>query len=132
MWKHDFFKRNGCFKKQLENFGHQVILPNNTELYASEIFTAETRKESTENKVKNDLIRKYFNEIKESDAVLVINFDKNNVKNYIGGNTFLEMGFAHILDKKIFLLNQIPDIFYVDELLAMRPIIINGDLGKIK
>lgn len=83
-------------------------------------------------KVKGDLIRRYFRLIKDSDAILVINIDKNGIKNYIGGNTFLEMGFAHVLNKKIFLLNDVPDISYKDEILAMQPIILNGDLSKIK
>ncbi len=84
------------------------------------------RKESEE-----DLIKRYFHLIQNSDAILVVNIDKKGIKNYIGGNVFLEMGFAHILDKKIFLLNDIPDVLYKDEILAMQPIIINDDLNKI-
>jgi hypothetical protein len=58
--------------------------------------------------------------------------DKNGIKNYIGGNTFLEMGFAHVLNQKIFLLNPIPEIpFYKTEIEAMRPVVLNGDLAKI-
>jgi len=79
-----------------------------------------------------DLIKRYYNLIKNSDAILVLNIDKKGVKNYIGGNTFLEMGFAHILDKKIFLLNEIPECSYVDEVKAMQPIILDGDIKKIK
>lgn len=82
-------------------------------------------------KAKEDLIKRYFRLIKDSDAVLVVNIDKNGVKNYIGGNVFLEMGFAHVLDKKIFLLNDIPDISYKDEIKAMQPIILNGNLNLI-
>ena len=59
------------------------------------------------------------------------NFDKHNIQNYIGGNTFLEMGFAHILKKPIYLLNEIPEMSYTDELRAMQPIVIKGDLLKI-
>jgi predicted RNA-binding protein with PUA domain len=63
---------------------------------------------------------------------LIVNIDKKDICNYIGGNTFLEMGFAHILNKKIFLLNEIPEMIYTDEILAMQPIALNGDLSKIK
>jgi predicted RNA-binding protein with PUA domain len=42
------------------------------------------------------------------------------------------MAFAYVLDKKIFLLNPIPKISYSDEIYAMKPIILNGDLTKIK
>ena len=54
-------------------------------------------------------IKWYHNEIAGSDAILVLNFDKKGIKNYIGGNTLMEIGFAHVNDKKIFLLNEIPD-----------------------
>lgn len=83
-------------------------------------------------KAEEDLIKRYFRLIKNSDAVLVVNVDKKGIKNYIGGNTLLEMGFAYVLNKEIFLLNDIPNISYRDEILAMRPIVINGDLTKIR
>jgi predicted RNA-binding protein with PUA domain len=63
---------------------------------------------------------------------LVVNEDLNNVEGYIGGNTFLEMGFAHVLNKKIFLLNPIPEMGYEDEIVAMKPVVLNNDLEKIK
>ncbi len=78
-----------------------------------------------------DLIIRYYNMIKGSDAILVVNGDRKGIENYIGGNTFLEMGFAHVLGKRIFLLNPIPDMMYKDELLAMKPVILNGDLSRI-
>ncbi len=79
-----------------------------------------------------DAIREFWRMMQGADAVLVANFDKNGVKNYIGGNTLMEIGFAHVLNQKIFLLNQIPDIpFYKTEIEAMKPIIIDGDLSKI-
>ncbi len=85
-------------------------------------------------KIDHDLIRKYYNEIVQGDAILVINKDKKDVKNYIGGNSFLEMGFAYVLGKKIFVLNPLPkDLALIyQELIAMQPIIISGDFKKIK
>lgn len=83
-------------------------------------------------KAEEDLIKRYFRLIKDADAIFVLNIDKKGIKNYIGGNTFLEMGFAHILDKKIFLLNEIPECSYLDEIRAMNPIILNGNVKKIK
>jgi len=81
--------------------------------------------------IKYDSIRAYWPLIENSQAILVANFDKNNIKNYIGGNSFLEMGFAHILKKPIYLLNDIPEMIYTDEIKAMQPIVLNGDLKKI-
>jgi hypothetical protein len=119
-------------KKQLEYKNHEIILPHNTELYVNNSLTLESKKESVENKIKYNLFKYYFNLIKNSDAILMANFEKNKIKNYIGGNSFLEMGFAHILNKKIFILNDIPKMIYTDEIKAMQPIILKGDLTKIK
>ena len=83
-------------------------------------------------KKKCNFIKAWHKLIVEGDAVLICNFDKNGVKNYIGGNTLMEMGFAHVENKKIFLLNTVPDVSYRDEILAMGPVIINGDLKRIK
>lgn len=116
---------------ELEELGHEVTLPNRIDLYAKGILSPETNKESTENKINDDLIRKYYKIIDNIDVILVINKDKNGIKNYIGGNTFLEIGFAHVLNKKIFLLNPVPDMNYSSEILAMEHTVINNDLSKI-
>jgi hypothetical protein len=84
------------------------------------------------NKKEKGAIRDYWRLMQGGDAILVVNLDKKGVKNYIGGNTLMEMGFAHVLDQKIFLLNPIPDIpYYKTEIEAMRPVILNGDLSKV-
>jgi len=84
-------------------------------------------------KRKYNFIKWWHNCIKNGDAILVCNFDKNGIKNYIGGNTLMEIGFAHVNDKKVFLLNPIPEnVSYVDEIKAMVDVVLNGDLKKIK
>ncbi len=117
--------------KKLQTSGHEIILPRNCNNYAESKLQAENTNESVRNKIEHDLIRDYFQKIKNCDGVLIANFDKNGIKNYIGGNSFLEIGFAHALNKKVFLFNDIPDIGYQDEIIAMKPIILNGDLKKI-
>lgn len=80
----------------------------------------------------HDAIREFWNLMQGGDAVLVANYDKNGVKNYIGGNALMEIGFAHVLGQKIFLLNPIPEIpYYKTEIQAVKPVIINGDLSQI-
>jgi len=77
-------------------------------------------------------MRVHWNVIQNCDVVLVLNYDRNGVKNYIGGNTFLEMGFAYILNKPIYLLNPIPEIpYYKTEIIAMKPVVIEGNLNKV-
>jgi predicted RNA-binding protein with PUA domain len=119
-------------KEKLVAMGHSVTMPEFTEDYAQMESLDHVVSESAKNKIEHDLIKRYYNKIKDGDAILVINEDKNGKVNYIGGNSFLEMGFAYVLNKKIFLLNPIPELSYTDEIIAMQPIIINGDLKKIE
>jgi hypothetical protein len=114
-------------KQKLEEQNHIVIVPANTDKYANGTIDVENKWE----KIELDVIRVYFDEIKKTDAILVINKDKNNIKNYVGGNSLIEIAFAHVLNKKVFLLNPIPQINYSDEIEAMNPVILNNDLSKI-
>lgn len=82
-------------------------------------------------KIEQDYFRQHYKHILESDAIFIVNKEKNGIKNYIGGNVLIEMGQAYVNDKKIFLLNPIPDMPYADEIFAMQPIVINGDFGNI-
>lgn len=91
----------------------------------------ELEERNEKKKEKNRL--SFFDKLKKSDALLVVNNSlKNGRKNYISGSSFLEMGFAHALGKKIFLLQGIPELSYKDEIMAMKPVILNGNLSKIK
>jgi hypothetical protein len=84
-------------------------------------------------KRENNYLKVHYSHILESDAVLFVNEEKNGIKNYIGGNVLIEMGQAYVNDKKIFLLHGLPqDLPYVDEILAMDPIPLHGDLNNIK
>jgi hypothetical protein len=115
-------------KKDLVYLGHNVELPHKSEQFLKENDFDET----TSVKKKNWYIKKHLEKIIKSDAVLVVNEEKNGIKNYIGGNTFLEMGFAFAFNKLIFLKNPIPDNQYKDEIQGMLPVVLNGDLSKIK
>jgi predicted RNA-binding protein with PUA domain len=118
-------------EKELSQLGHEVVLPRFTLEYAEMATLEQMHNESAANKVKYGLIKEYFEEIKQGDAILVLNGERHGVPNYVGGNSFLEMAFARVLNKKIFLLNPIPEMGYKDEMLAMQPSILNGDLSKI-
>jgi predicted RNA-binding protein with PUA domain len=118
-------------EKELIKLGHSVVLPEFTKEYTELESSDKIHSESVKNKINYDLIRKYFDKIKAVDAILIINETRHNIENYIGGNSFLEAGFAHILNKKIFLLNVLPNMIYTDEIIAMKPIAINGDFSKI-
>jgi len=118
-------------QKELFNLGHDSYLSG-----LAKYFVGKTDKEKEEIKIyqKNneDAIREYWNLMQEGDAVLAVNKTRKGIENYIGGNTFLELGFAHVLNQQIYLFNPIPEIdFYKTEIEAMKPIVINGDLSLI-
>ena len=122
-----FSKEMLGIKQKLEDLGHKVIVPEGTDDYVS----GKRRPENKWEKLELNVIKEYYKEIKNSDAVLIVNISKNGIENYIGGNALIEMAFAHILDKKIFLLNPIPNMSYKDEIEAMKSIVLNNDLRKI-
>lgn len=119
-------------KKSLEKNGHRVFIGPLVKHYINNEIVYKKGKEGAKLKIDHDLIRSHFEKIEKSDAVLVLNYTKGKIKNYIGGNTLIEMGYAFYLGKRIYLLNPIPNQSYKEEILAMEPIVINGDLIKIK
>jgi len=127
-----FSKEMLKIKEKLNSLGlNDVVVPRDADKYASNQLAEENSYESIKNKIEEDLIRSHYEEIKNADAVLIVNYDKNGIANYIGGNSFLEAAFAHVLKKKLYLLFEIPNMAYSDELKAMQPIILNNDLSKI-
>ena len=112
-------------RDELTAMGHDIILPDGIEAHLAG--TIDSKKE----KIATDAIRGHYQLIKKSDAILVPNYTKRGIENYVGGNALIEMGFAYVLRKKIYLLNSIPDINYRDEIEAVFPIVLNGDLTKI-
>ena len=119
-------------RKELENLGHTVLVPKSIELMDKFGYVNPTVDEAkVQAKIQHDFIREHFRKVEQADAVLVLNYDKKGIKHYIGGNTFLEIGIAFWLGKKIFLINPVPKMDYITELLAMQPIVLDGDLEKI-
>src|SRR6185295_13440844 len=117
--------------EQLRAMGHEVFTPQNTDRYLGKT-DEEKEVVKLDEKYNNDAIREFWKPMQDADALVVANYDKHGIKNYIGGNAFLEMGFAHVLSQKIYLMNPIPDMpYYGTEIIAMKPIVLNGDLSKI-
>lgn len=81
---------------------------------------------------KGKFIQENFGNIAKSDAILVINNEKNGIKGYIGANVLMEIGIAFYLGKKIYILNNFgSDVAYKEELLAFDVKVIDGDLSAI-
>lgn len=120
-----------ALRDELTQLGHDAFL---TELATPFIGKTDEEKEEIKINQKNNLdaIREFWKMMQGADAILVANYNKHGIDNYIGGNTFLEIGFAHVLNQKIYLLNPVPKMpYYETEIVAMKPEVINGDLSRI-
>ena len=125
-----FFKDIKEIKEFLENKGYEVFVPHT---YLNPTKEDEIRKMGSKShaKFKASMFKLSEERIKEVDAILVLNFKKHGIENYIGGSTFLEMYEAFKGGKKIYLYNPIPEGLLYDEINGFEPIIINGDLEKV-
>ncbi len=82
--------------------------------------------------LKESAIRDHYEKIDWADAILVVNHEKRGVPGYVGGNTLIEMGVAFFQGKKIFLLNPVSGtLSYKQEIMGMKPEILNGDLSLV-
>ena len=115
-------------RKALERAGHTVTLPNSYDAPETESRLRGTPEHAA---WKAKMIRRSEAVIGESDAVLVVNNEKDDAKGYVGGATFLEIYDAFRLGKKIFFLNPLPEGMLRDELIGFSPVILNGDLSKV-
>jgi len=135
-----FAKETYEIKQKLEEEGHDVsVYPQEIKINGKIIHITDYYKMRKYNltddllKIKTMLINKHIEKIRNSDAILVLNLDKDEKNGYIGGNTFLEMGIAYHLNKKIFLWKKPSESLpYYEEIIALNPLIINENIGEIK
>jgi len=124
-----FYDKIESIKNQLEEYGHEITLPNSYD----EPFKEEVKKEDntgeTHAKWKLEMLKKDEENIKPQDAIIVLNLDKGEQKNYIGGATFMEIIKAWEFGKKIFFYNPLPENNFTDELKGINPQILYKDLS---
>jgi len=125
-----FYDRIPPIKLTLEQAGHEVTLPNCFDDPGTEARYREMGdKEHAEWKA--SMLRHSQDVIENTDAVLVLNFEKNGQENYIGGATFLEMYDAFRMNKTIYMYNGIPDGMLKDEIAGFEPILLEGDVTRV-
>ena len=110
---------------ELRSLGYEVEKPNIVEghVYADNL--------DANAQLKQGFIDEHFAKIDQSDAVLVVNEDKNGIAHYIGGNTLIEIAHAYSQGLEIFILNALPEVGYRDEIAGMQPIILDGAIARI-
>ena len=115
--------------RKLEALGHELLLPNGMSNRVAE----REDYDPVKTKAATDAVRKHIDKIRESDAILVCNYDKKGIANYIGANTFIEIAAAHYMRKPIFMLNPLPKQPYIqDEIESFDITVLNGDLSILQ
>ncbi len=122
-------------KKSLEDLGHTVLLPPDVEVHLSNDGLIDDLEADFKHCIQTDVLRKSLKQINDVDAVLILNLRKSGVDGYIGTSSLMEMATAYVSGKKLYLLNQTPEpshARWAHEVRIMQPIVLNGDLSKIK
>ena len=120
-------------KEKLELAGHEAIVTDDLDEYIKDKNIKLNFEQELQLSIKYDIMRSFFNKIAESDGFLVLNYRKRDIEGYLGASVLMEIGLAYYLKKKIFLLNDIDkNQPYALELGIIQPVILNGDLTKIK
>lgn len=129
----NFYEELVRIETELKDMGFEVEIPVSAKtMKAKNDYVVEHFKGKTSSAQKGLYIKENFDNIANSDAILVINNEKHGVLGYIGPNVLMEIGLAFHLNKKIFVWNQYQDdASYKDELLALNVQVINQDLSQI-
>ncbi len=130
-----FYSKIPPVQKALESRNIDVVLPNCYDAPETEQTMWDKGPEEHRD-FKARMYKKSCDVISGVDAVLVLNYDKEKdgriFPDYIGGATFLEMYDAFRMQKKIYLLNGIPEGLLYDEIHGFSPVILHGDLSLIE
>ena len=120
----------GKAQEYLKKKGFEVFVPEH--LVTEEEYSAKYSREKLL-EMKPIWTKSHFKKIEKSDAILIMNHEKKGTRGYFGSNTLIELSVAFYLGKKIFLLNPIEvNHPHYDEIVGINPIILNGDLDKLK
>lgn len=112
-------------REQLLDKGYDAEIPQT-------IQDGEDAVSSGDYKAKTEKMQKHLEKIKNADAVLIVNANKNDISGYIGGNVLIEMGVAFFLEKPIFVMYPIEDtLFCADEVYGLNPTFLNGDVENL-
>lgn len=113
-------------KRILQNAGINTLIPD------SDNDLINSLQETDFQKIKRRASMKHIRRIRDQKTfgILVLNYDKHGISDYIGANTFAEIAIAVAHYKRIYLFQGLPD-FYREELLAWQVVCLNGSLKSL-
>lgn len=144
-----FYKEMESIRDQLLGLGHEVKIPQlalevpkefggGREVYFGQYIEENGGMDvfAPEHEIwnlKEGAIRDHYEKIDWADAILVVNHEKRGIEGYVGGNTLIEIGVAFYSKKPIYILNPVSSqLSYKQEILGMKPLVLDGNLDRIK
>lgn len=129
-----FYKQAVAIEEQLRAMGYTVIIPSVAyKMKESGDYDVSHYKtwfaDASDYGKKAALMRAHFEKVAQGDAVLVLNYEKHGVPNYIGGNVLMEMSLGFYLKKPVFVLHEIPEASpFEEEIKGLGSIPLHGRL----
>ncbi|MFA6131647.1 MAG: hypothetical protein WC702_01070 [Patescibacteria group bacterium] len=126
-----FAKEMVELQNQLRGFGHDVAVPCDAELHVGKPDLIDDLDNDRQHLIENNIIKKCFDLLAGSDAVVFLNLPKNGIEGYIGTSSLMEMGLAYYLGKKIYLMYPHPDPNvhrWAHEVASFKPIVLNSEV----
>jgi hypothetical protein len=130
----NFYRQAVDIQARLEQQGYTALIPDTANVMkASGDYEVSHYKtwfaDANDYDKKAGYMRAHFDKVAQGDAILVLNYEKHGVANYIGGIVLMEMALAFYLHKPIFILNEIPaESAFLEEVMGMRPVVLHGKI----
>jgi len=129
-----FAKEMLALQKQLQEIGHSVDVPCDTDLHIEKPNFIDELDADREHLIAHNIMKQCFDLLAASDAVVFLNLPKNGIDGYIGTSSLMEMGLAYYLGKKIYLMYPHPDPNehrWAHEVASFQPTILCGDINAL-
>ena len=107
-----FLDKMKSWKQKLESQGYEVFIPTPFDFHT--VRDEEKDLERFE-EIKRRETKHHFQRVELADVLIVLNYDKDGKKNYVGGNTFAEISYAVALNLchgrsiRIYTINPLPE-----------------------
>lgn len=119
-------------KKCLEKYGHTVKYSHDVEKFVLNGHLKLDFDQALRVALEGDSLQEGFEGVAQSDAILVLNYEKNRVRGYIGPSVIMEIGLASFLRKNIYILHEVGrEQSCALEVALVKPIYLNGSLDLL-